>query len=272
MPQIGDVDWEAAKQAVLDESVRVGGLVRSLSQLEAPALGEWNVTQLATHLANTIEGITAMANGGGGLLDDIWDLHKLTGIMVEGEPGLTPDQIADRIEAGAANLVKVVSESGDNAARTWLVSGSTTTLSALTCHALNDLVVHGRDLAMVENREWPIDKAHAALVVNGFFFPSLAILGSSMVAKETVGSLKACLAVEVRGGGRAYFNFNAGDLSVTAVPVGRVDCHLSVDPAAFLLVAWGRISQWKAIPKGQLLAWGRKPWLALKFRSFMRNP
>ena len=42
--------------------------------------------------------------------------------------------------------------------------------------------------------------------------------------------------------------------------------------AAFLLVAWGRISQWGAIPKGQLLAWGRKPWLGVQLRSWLRNP
>ena len=34
----------------------------------------------------------------------------------------------------------------------------------------------------------------------------------------------------------------------------------SVDPEAFLLVSWNRISQWSAIPKGQLLASGESLW------------
>ena len=61
-------------------------------------------------------------------------------------------------------------------------------------------------------------------------------------------------------------------MSVEAPSARRVDCHLSVDPAAFLLVAWDRMSQWHAIPRGQLLAWGRRPWLGLRFRSLLRSP
>lgn len=272
MSQIGDIDWAAAQAAVSSEAARVAGLVRSINQPEAPALGEWNVIQLATHLANTLDGITAMANGGGGLLDDIWDLSKLTGMMVAGEGGLSPAEIAERIESGAANLLGVMASSTENAERKWLVSGLGTSLSSLTCHALNELVVHGRDLAVAEHRQWPVNGAYAALVVEGFLFPALGMLGRSMVDEEGAKGVKACLEIKVRGGGRAYFNFDHGDMTITAQSSGRVDCHLSVDPTAFLLVAWGRISQWKAIPKGQLLAWGRKPWLALKLRSMLRNP
>ena len=66
--------------------------------------------------------------------------------------------------------------------------------------------------------------------------------------------------------------FDGGTFSVEETPQGKVDCHLSVDPTAFLLVAWARISQWSAIPKGQLFAYGRKPWLGLQLRSWLRNP
>jgi len=37
-------------------------------------------------------------------------------------------------------------------------------------------------------------------------------------------------------------------------------------------VSWGRVSQWPAIGRGQLLAWGRRPWLGLKLRALLRNP
>jgi hypothetical protein len=78
--------------------------------------------------------------------------------------------------------------------------------------------------------------------------------------------------VRLRGGGRAVLRFDDGDLTVEPEPAGPVDCHLSVDPEAFMLVGWGRITQGPAILKGQLFAWGRKPWLGLKLRSLLRNP
>ncbi|CAN5189865.1 hypothetical protein BH18ACT4_BH18ACT4_02820 [soil metagenome] len=52
----------------------------------------------------------------------------------------------------------------------------------------------------------------------------------------------------------------------------RADCHLWVDPAPFLLVAWGRKSQWEAVFRGQIVAWGRRPWLGPRLRGLMHNP
>ena len=53
---------------------------------------------------------------------------------------------------------------------------------------------------------------------------------------------------------------------------GRIDVHISGDPAALLLYIYGRESQWKLIATGQLAAWGRKPWLAFTFRSRFHTP
>jgi hypothetical protein len=51
----------------------------------------------------------------------------------------------------------------------------------------------------------------------------------------------------------------------------RVDAHISADPATLLLVVYRRRSQWPQIAAGRLLAWGRRPWLALSFvRRFHR--
>ncbi|MDQ4097976.1 MAG: SCP2 sterol-binding domain-containing protein, partial [Actinomycetota bacterium] len=112
----------------------------------------------------------------------------------------------------------------------------------------------------------------AALVVCGFLFPVLGALGRAIVDQEAAADAHVSYDVHVRGGGRAVLRFDNGDLFVEPPGRRRVDCHLSVDPAAFLLVAWGRLDQWQAIPRGQLLAWGRKPWVALKLRNYLRNP
>ena len=86
-----------------------------------------------------------------------------------------------------------------------------------------------------------------------------------------------------------------------------MDCHISTDPEAMLLLMWGgRRSQGRAITRGQIVAWepvnkgrsdasivakpqvsalrmgvrsslfsallGRKPWLGPALRSMIRNP
>jgi len=40
---------------------------------------------------------------------------------------------------------------------------------------------------------------------------------------------------------------------------------LSADPVACLLVFYGRRSEWPEILRGRMLAWGRRPWLAVSF-------
>jgi hypothetical protein len=51
-----------------------------------------------------------------------------------------------------------------------------------------------------------------------------------------------------------------------------IDAHISADPAALLLVLYRRQSQWRHLVLGRLVAWGRKPWLALTFAGRFHRP
>jgi hypothetical protein len=248
-------------------------MLRSAKRPEAPALGEWDVTEVAIHVSHGMDTITAMSNGGGNLLEEISGLSTLTKVMVAAEGRRPLDELADRIDTSVAGFLAATEASaaaGEDASYAWMVQGTEVRLSFLTCHILNELTVHGRDIAVAEGVPWPVDRGHASLVVQGFVLPSLHALGRAMVVQEEAGNAR--FEVRLRGDGRACLVFSDGDFSVEATPQGPVDCHLSVDPAAFLLVSWARTSQWPAIAKGQLFAWGRKPWLGLQLRSWLRNP
>ena len=267
------VDWGAAQTAVAGASDRAAALLRSVTHPDAPCLDAWNVTDVAAHLSHGLDAIGAMVKGGGGVLGDVWALAHLTGALVEGEEERDLRRLADRLEASSANLLAAVREIGHDEPREWIVKGVTFNLSSLLCHALNELCVHGRDIALADGRKWKIPRADAGLVVNGFLVAALGGLGRQMVDQEKARDRTIAYDVRVRGGGPAQWRFDHGDMTVTpGPPTGKVDCHLSVDPEAFLLVAWGRVSQNGPIARGQLFAWGRKPWLGLKLRSLVRNP
>jgi uncharacterized protein (TIGR03083 family) len=265
------VDWPAARAAVATACSRVTSLLRSASSPTAPALGDWDVTDVALHLSHAVDAVSAMAKGGGNVLDDIWSLSVLTKVMVEGEGKRPLTEVADRIEASTAAFLAAMEQASDDGLRNWWVRGTAQPLSTLTCHLLNELVVHGRDIAVAEGVPWPIERGHANLIVNGFLFPVLGSLGRAMLSPAGAGA-DAVFDVRVRGGGRAWLRFGDGDFTVTTSAQGPVDCHLSVDPEAFLLLAWGRLGQWPAIARGKLLSWGRKPWLGLRLRSWLKNP
>ncbi|HVF13743.1 MAG TPA: SCP2 sterol-binding domain-containing protein, partial [Acidimicrobiales bacterium] len=206
------------------------------------------------------------------MTDDLWDLGTLTGMLVAGESERDLGAIATRIDASVAALLTVLRETEGDPSRPWVVGNVDFPVSTLACHALNELVVHGGDIARADGAPWPVERAYAGLVVQGFLFPSLGALGRAMVHQDNAKGVRTTYRVRLRGGGGAYLRFDDGDLDVSDTAPGPVDCTLLVDPLAFLLVAWGRSGQWPPILEGKLLAYGRKPWLGLALRSLLRNP
>jgi hypothetical protein len=271
---------------------RVTALLRSIREPgAAPVVGQWNLVEVALHLSQAWLGIPDLARGersaidellperagvaGDALVRDIADLGEMTTRGVRADPERDLNVLADRIEACAEQYFAECAGRSADELRPWLIQGITLPLSAFTGHLLNETVVHGYDIARAAGRPWRINPAHAALVMDRFFLPLLLSAGISMLVNaDTAAGVHATFDVRIRGGSQFHLHFvvDDGALRVETPSARRVDCHLSADPVAFLLVFWNRQSQWPAIAKGQLMAWGRKPWLAPRFRSFLATP
>lgn len=285
----GSIGWVEAHDALSDQVARVTSLLRSVRNPEARTIGEWNVAELAAHLHQAWIMVTALARDdlsevhqvwphlagrpGGSLTDDLWDFSGVTVAGVSSETERDLRVLADRIEAHAQLFLD--SAGADLASRrhAWVVEGVTVDTTMLLCHLLNEMVVHGYDIARADGRSWPIPRAHAALVLEGFLVPIASALGPrTMVDQGAARDFRATYELHVRGGSRYLFTFDDGALTIESPGTRRVDCHISADPVAMVLVAWRRRSQWPAIARGELIAWGRKPWLATRFQKMMRNP
>jgi hypothetical protein len=181
--------------------------------------------------------------------------------------------LANRIEERAQEYFGECAGHSPDEPRPWIVENTTVPLSALTANLLNETLLHGYDIAAAAGRKWKIEPTHAAMVVRQFFVPVVQTCDPrTFVNTENAASLRATYQLHLRGSGRLNWIFDDGSLRIEEPAARRVDCHISADPAAFLMVFWQRQSQWNAIAKGQLVAWGRKPWLGLQFRSLIRNP
>jgi hypothetical protein len=93
-----------------------------------------------------------------------------------------------------------------------------------------------------------------------------------MVDQRRAAGLHACFDVRLRGGRSTVIAIDHGALSIDPPAARQVDCHLSADPAAMLLVMYGRRTLWSAVGRGQIIAWGRRPWLAPRLRTALSNP
>lgn len=288
-PGVDAVGWEGAHDALSNQVARVTSLLRSVRNPEAPALGDWSLAELAVHLHQACVIVTALASDDisdvhrvwphlagmsrSSLTDDLWDFSGVTRMGVSHETERDLGVLADRIEGQARVLLDSVDAEFASRSHTWVVEGVTVDTTMLLCHLLNEMVVHGYDMARADGRPWPIPRAHAGLVLEGFLVPIVSALGPrTMVDQEAARGFTATYELHVRKGGRYLFTFDDGSVSVERPGARRVDCHISADPVAMVLVAWRRRSQWPAIARGELMAWGRKPWLATRFQKLMRNP
>jgi hypothetical protein len=205
----------------------------------------------------------------------------LTVSYVDSEPSRDPNDLAARIEATAAEYAAATAGRDPDELYDWL-GGTKLPLRTLHAHSVSELTVHTVDVAKALGRkpEVPADAALAAL--EDFVVPLVTAVGASgsfggptaFVDAEAGRGFRARYEVRLTGGaGPKHFIIDAGALHITDPdPTQRVDCTVAADPSALLLVMWGRASQWPAVARFKLRAWGPKPWLAMKLPGLLRTP
>jgi hypothetical protein len=284
--RVRPLDWSRGQKALRQEVGRVVGLLRSVRNPTAPALGEWNVAEVAMHLSQAWMAVPGLAGRdlsavrevlpqvtGPSFIRDLWDLSALTSLGVQSDPERNCSVLADRIELRASAYFAAIDQSAAADPRAWLVDGAEVALSTLTYHLLNETVVHGWDIARGDGQRWEVRPESACLVLEGFLIPVMRALGPRDLVDQTVATgLRATYEIRVNGCQRYLFVLDDGALRVEDPDGQAVDCIIDADPVAMLMVTWGRMHQAEAIVKRQLVASGPKDYLGPRFRALMRNP
>jgi uncharacterized protein (TIGR03083 family) len=173
--------------------------------------------------------------------------------------------LADLLEEAALAYLAVAS-AADLTADISTPNGLVIAPSTMTCLLLGEQVVHGLDVARSAGVPWAISADDAHLVIPGVLNIAPQYLRPSRAAGLRVS-------YELRMGGGCRFRMVIADGAATVTAAGeRADCVITADPVAFLLLGYGRITQWPQIVRGRLRAGGRKPWLAMRFASLLASP
>lgn len=275
-----DVDVDEAREALPDAARRVAGLLRGAGDGngERPVVGSrWTVGDVGAHLAVSLRIFTGAARGDvslatpfvpdrGGFAERLAAVTAGTlGLETERRPAVLADLIEERVGGFLAATAGRIA--GDNVPTPWYGPDATLSLGAATALLTGEQLVHGYDLARTLRRTWPIDPVAARLVVRAATW--MMPLTADPVA---LAGLRARYDVRVSGGPRFAVHVEAGRLSAEAPGSGPADCHLAAAPVASLLLGFGRIGQWGLVARGQLRVWGRRPWLALRFKNLFFNP
>jgi uncharacterized protein (TIGR03083 family) len=260
------LDLPATRTALDAVGQRLVGLLEAVPDPQAPTRGlAWTLGETSLHIAAGPARYADFARGRA-LPEPTIDLGPIFAQRMAGQSERTPSVLARRLDA---NTRRFLAETAELPAThpVPFFGGVTIELAALSAILLGEFVVHGFDVARSIGRPWPIDPTHARLIV-----AALTALLPRYVDRARAGRLTATYQVRLRGGPSFQVRFDRGTATVGPLQSGAGDCRLTADPVTFLLVAYGRRSQWAGILRGQLLAWGRRPWLGPRFQRLLVRP
>ena len=260
---------EAGRSAVAATAAQVADVLRSAQDSAVRIPGaEWTVREAAVHLVNFSAVNTDVAAGmpSPRLRLDKEHVAADNRRRIGDVPESDPDKLARLVLEGVDRFLEATAGRPGDQEVTWHC-GLKMGLAELAGVELGELVLHGYDMATALGFPWPIDPMHAQLVLFGYG-PAFGLV----VNQERARGLNAGFGIELRNGPAFTARFVDGRYGVEPPDSGPVDCTISADPVAFLLVGAGRLDPLAAVALGLLSAGGERPEMALGFNQLFVYP
>lgn len=264
------IDYEKVRTSIRSASERCSEVIGSIENPGAATHGlNWTLGETAAHLCTTIR-----------LYIDCLEKRIAVEPRVVGDvPSFVAAQNEERLERfrerdplalsrllqSEVTIFLALLESHSPKDAVAFPAGYQINAATQACVALAELLIHCRDIARSTRRPWSISSEDAILVLSG----ATALLPVS-ADPERARRVRGTVHVRLRGDGCYAVRISHGSVS-TSQCSGRADLYISADPVASLLVGYGRISRWIPAIRGRIIAWGPKPWLALRFSSLFRT-
>ncbi len=258
-----------ARSALEATARQTADLVRSLPDLHKPIPGSaWTVREAAIHLVN-LAGIYAdIADGMPSPIQSMTrealghqNAHRMGDI-----PETDPVKVAGLLTEAVAGLLEATAcRSGDQAVV--FHAGVSLDLAGLMCISLGEHLLHGYDIARAVGSPWPVDPLHARLVLSAY-----GLCYESWLNREATKGLTTSYGIDLRGGEPFMVHIGEDGCHIEPWDSGVVDCTISADPVAFLLVYSGRMTQWAAIAVGLFSTQESAPGQGLTFMDLFAYP
>jgi uncharacterized protein (TIGR03083 family) len=272
------VDNGVARIALRAGADRLVYLLHGVDDPDTPIPGsEWTIRDAAAHL---VAGIGAYGDALAGVapleaLDPELgptsaQTRAVDAVRVRAFEGIGLEGLARAIDEAVSRLLASTEGLPGDDPFDWY-GRCRSTRAAMTGILLGEVLVHGYDIARAVWVRWPIDRRDATTILLG----ALTLL-PAYVDPAAARGVTSSYEISLRGGPGpkvtigVRFVDGAVEIDVPARP--PFDCRISADPTAMLLVSYGRISPWRPALRGQIVAWGRKPWRGVTFSKLTANP
>ncbi len=279
---VSEKQWDAVRGSVQTTAERFCELVSSIPDPSTRATAQWSVADMTAHVTTVTFLNTLLLQTAPVPFDMPGLTEAIAATTVEGVHGLNDQVMSHFTERDAGRLLGIlrdhidlmltVSQRHDPAETFSWLGGARLPLAGMFAHMVNELLIHGDDIARAVGVPWAMPAEDAALFFD-LFLVGLASGNTGRLLADSKRPLQRRIAVEFRSGYTTPVTFAVRNGSVTVEPPGPgADAAVRFDPATLNMMLFGRISKPRAVLTRKVVISGRRPWLMPAFLRTIRLP
>lgn len=279
---VTDRQWDAVRASVRTTAERFIELVSSIPDPGARVTAKWSVADMTAHVTTVSFLNTMLLEAAPPAFDMPGLTEAIAATTVEGVHGLNDQVLSYFTERDMGRLLGMLrdhvalmlaaSQDRDPAQTFSWLGGAPLPLAGMFAHMVNELLIHGDDVARALKVAWAMP-AHDAALFFDLFYVGLVSGNKGRLLDGSKRPLRRRIAVEFRSGYTTPVTFVVRDGTVTAEPAGPgADATVRFDPATLNMVMFGRISRLRAVLTRKIAIGGPRPWLMPAFLRTVRLP
>lgn len=279
---ITEDQWNAVRDSLRQTTERFASLVSSVSDWAVKATAKWSVADVVAHVTAIAWVDTTLIQPGAdpfpmpelaeGLeATRVDEVHGFNEVVLGHFTERDPDRLVAVLRDHVARILDASADRDPAETLPWL-GGSQLSLAGMVAHLVNELQLHGEDIARAVKAPWEIPAKDAANFFE-LFFVGLAHGQAGRILDGSRRPRKRRIAVEFRSGYTTPVTLVVQNGQVSAEPPGSgVDARVTFDPATFDRLMFGRVSKPRALLTRKLVIGGPRPWLLPAFLRTARAP
>lgn len=279
---VTEQQWDTVRESVRATAERFCDMVTSVPDPRAMATAQWSVADTVAHVT-TIAFLNTMLLEAAPVPFQMPRMAEtIAAVNVEGVHGLNDQVMSYFTERGTVRLLRTLrehvdlmltaSETRDPAETFSWLGGARLPLAGMFAHMVNELLIHGDDIASSVKVPWVMPPEDAALFFD-LFYAGLAGSDQGRLLDGSKRPLRRSIAAEFRSGYTKPVTFVVRDGHLTVRPPGpETDITIRFDPATLNMMMFGRISRPRAVLTRKIIIGGPRPWLLPAFLRTVRLP